>query len=93
MDNKSYTAVVQKTIVDGKHGPYAVVELEKIGSVTFSLQAPVWNDDRWPEEGDVVVLTRVRKKRAGWRAESGRFYEPSDEQQSSQPKVGRRKEQ
>ena len=79
MDNKSYTAIVQKTFADGRHGPFAKASSE-IGTITFSQEPPVWTEDRKSEEGDTVVLSDVRKKRAGWRAESGRFFRPSDEQ-------------
>ena len=80
MDNKSYSAVVQKVFPNGKHGPYAVASHADLGDVTFSLEPPVWEDVDWPDEGLTVVLSKIRKKRAGWRAYSGRFFGPSDEQ-------------
>lgn len=79
MESKSYTVVVQKTIRNGKHGPYAVASSDELGSITFSLDPPVWQEEDWPEGGSVVVLSRVSKKRAGWRANRGRFLQPSDE--------------
>jgi len=54
------TAVVQKIVVEGPHGPYVVAT----------------SDDT------VVVLSDLRKKRAGWRAMSGRFFRPSDQASS-----------
>ncbi len=87
MDDKSYIATVQKTFASGRHGPYAKASSE-IGTITFSQEPPVWKEERKPEEGDTVVLSDVRKKRAGWRAESGRFFRPFDEktQQSGEDK-------
>lgn len=79
-EEQSYKAVVQKVISSGPHGPYAVAKSDEFGSVTFSLKPPVWREKFWPERGTVVVLSDVRRKRAGWRAELGRFMRPSDEQ-------------
>lgn len=74
-------AVVQKIIPSGEHGPYAVATSDHLkGSVTFSLEPTVWEEDEWPEEGTMVFLGKLRKKRAGWRAKYGRFLKPSDEQ-------------
>ena len=80
MDNKTYTGTVQNIILDGKHGPYAVASTEELGYVTFSLDPKDWKEKRYPEGGSIVVLSEVSKKRAGWRANSGRFFQPSDEQ-------------
>lgn len=76
-----FKAVVQE-VVQGKHGWYAVASLEgaAIKTATFSLEPPVWNESDHPQQGIVVILDDFRKKRAGWRAESARFYRPSDEQ-------------
>ena len=71
--------VVQKVVRDGQHGPYAVARDEKLGSVTFSLTPDVWLENRLPESGSEVVLEDFQKKRAGWRAQRGRFLDPSDE--------------
>jgi hypothetical protein len=79
-DVRGYHSVVEKIIHDGKHGPYAVARCEELGSITFSLDASVWQGSDWPEPGMCVVLSKMRKKRAGWRATYGRFMEPSDEQ-------------
>lgn len=74
-------AVVQKVIREGKHGPFAVATSDQLeGSVTFSLEPTVWEEEEWPEEGMVVLLGDLRQKRAGWRAKKGRFWKPSDEQ-------------
>lgn len=83
-------AVVQKIIPEGDHGPFAVATSESIdGSITFSLEPTVWQEDEWPEQGMIVVLGKLRKKRSGWRAKEGRFLKPSDEQIENQE---RRKE-
>lgn len=76
------TAVVQKVILNGKHGPYAIATSEYIvGSITFSLEKGVWNEPCSPERGVVVMLSDLQKKRAGWRALNGRLFKPTDEQQ------------
>lgn len=82
-NNVDYQVVVEKIIPDGKHGPYAVARSQELESVTFSLDSKVWHEKDWPEPGMYVVLSQIRKKRAGWRATHGRFIEPSDEQQPS----------
>jgi hypothetical protein len=73
-------AIVQKIILNGQHGPYAIAESETLGSITFSLEKTVWSEDQFPERGMVVILSTLRKKRAGWRAMIGRFLTPADEQ-------------
>lgn len=73
--------VVQKVVPGGKHGAFAVATSEGLnGSVTFSLEPTVWKEEEWPEEGMYVLLGKLRQKRAGWRAKTGRFFKPSDEQ-------------
>lgn len=78
----SIKAMVQKVILDGKHGLFFVATSDQIpdGSVTCSLEPTVWKESMHPEEGDVVFLDELRQKRAGWRAKMGRFWKPSDEQ-------------
>jgi hypothetical protein len=83
MEKKGYQAVVEKIIPGGKHGPYAVARSDELGSVTFSLDKDVWQEGDWPEAGTCVMLSQIRKKRAGWRAQHGRYVEPSDEQRAS----------
>jgi hypothetical protein len=74
-------AVVQKVIHDGKHGSYAIATTEEFeGSITFSLEPTVWLESEEPEAGEFVLLSDLRKKRAGWRAKKGRYVSPSDEQ-------------
>ena len=75
-------AIVQKVIADGRHGPYAVA-LSDDGvrrNITFSLKSDVWQESSLPEQGSYVMLSLLQKKRAGWRAMSGRFLIPTDEQ-------------
>jgi len=74
----SYVAIVEKVILNGKHGPYAVARCDQIGIVTFSLKNSVWEEKDMPEEGFRVMLSDVRQKRAGWRAMSVRFVRPFD---------------
>lgn len=74
-------AIVQKVVPKGPHGPYAVATSDALtGSVTFSLEPTVWQEEDWPEEGNIVLLSKLRQKRAGWCAKAGRFTRPSDEQ-------------
>jgi len=80
MDTETYRSIVQKVFLDGQHGPYAKATSEALGTITFSLKPSVWEEKRFPEEGTYVVLSGLIKKRAGWRADSGRFLRPSDEQ-------------
>lgn len=72
--------VVEKVVAVGRNGPYAVVRDQELGVITFLLSPPVWNENDSPEPGTFVVLSQIRKRRAGWRAMSGRFMQPSDEQ-------------
>lgn len=72
-------AVVQKVYPDGRHGPYAIATVESLGSITFSLEGSVWDEEDVPEPGEIVMLSKLRKKRAGWKAMFGRRYRPSDE--------------
>jgi len=83
--SKPVVAIVRKIIASGPHGPFAVTSSEGIeGSVTISLNPPSWQEDKWPEGGSVVVLDDVCKKRAGWRANAGRFFRPTDESLTQQ---------
>ncbi len=78
---KCYQAVVQQVIQNGKHGPYAVATCDGFNQpITFSLDSKVWQEDESPEPGMFVMLSKLRKKRAGWRAQIGRFVKPSDDQ-------------
>ena len=83
MEDKSYEVVVEKIIPNGNHGPYGVGKVDDLGPVTFSLKPEVWKEKVWPEPGTYVVLSQVIKKRAGWRAQHGRFLQPSDEKKRS----------
>ncbi|MDD2913592.1 MAG: hypothetical protein PHS29_03085 [Candidatus Pacebacteria bacterium] len=73
-----YQAIVEKIVINGHHGPYAVARSEDLGLVTFSLDEKVWQEKDFPEPGILVILSDIRKKRAGWRAYSGRFFQPYD---------------
>lgn len=76
---REYIAVVDRVIYKGKHGlPYAFAISEEIGTVTFSLHNNVWQEPEFPEPGMYVVLSKIRRKRAGWRAYSARFLVPED---------------
>lgn len=79
MNGEEYRAVVEKIMSNGRHGPYAVARSDELGSVTFSLSRDVWKEKGQPETGTIVILGQIIKKRAGWRAQHGRFARPSDE--------------
>lgn len=75
-------AVVQKVVLDGAHGPYAVAlsdDQEEL-NITFSLGSRVWRGEEYPEPGTFVMLSQLSYKRAGWRAGRGRCMRPSDQQ-------------
>lgn len=76
---ETYRGVVQRICMEGRHGPYAVARIDDLGDVTFSLVKPVWKGKTLPQEGTLVVLSDLMKKRAGWRAMRGRLVRPSDE--------------
>ena len=82
-DSKGYQAIVEKIISNGRHGSYAVARCVELGSVTFSLGSDAWEEDDWPEPGTCVMLYKLIKKRAGWRATLGRFVQPSDVESNS----------
>lgn len=74
-------AVVEKVFTKGPHGPYAIATTQAFtGSVTFSLEPNVWQEQGHPAPGEVVFLYELREKRQGWRAKKGRYWMPSDEQ-------------
>lgn len=78
--NRSTFGVVQG-FEQGDHGRFAICtsDDEDIeGSITFSLEKPVWTEDDPPERGSEVYLWDLRKKRAGWRAHRARFRRPGD---------------
>ncbi len=86
-DDQGYQAVVEKIIPDGRNGPYAVARSKEIkGTVTFSLDFEVWQEKQLPKPGTHVMLYGVIKKDAGWRAEKGRLFKPSDEQTATKMK-------
>ncbi|MDP1619744.1 MAG: hypothetical protein Q8M12_01965, partial [bacterium] len=78
---KSIKAIVEKIFTAGPHGPYAIATAQGFtGSITFSLEPNVWQEQECPESGEVVFLCELREKRQGWRAKKGRYWIPSDEQ-------------
>lgn len=69
-------AVVQD-VQEGRHGPFAIATAEGIdGSITFSLEQPVWEEHDHPEPGHCVFLTDIRRKEAGWRAHRAKYLRP-----------------
>lgn len=74
-----FFARVQK-ILPGRHGPYVFARSAEIrGSITFSLNPQVWQESSQPTEGEIVVLSDLRRKDAGWRAHCARFMRPGDQ--------------
>ena len=79
MKNGFIRGIVHK-VIDGKHGFYAVATADEVdGSITFSLDKTCWEEQNLPENGIVVALSRLRRKRAGWRALNARFLCLDDE--------------
>ena len=75
------TQAIVQSVQNGRHGRYAIATSEEVaGSITFSLDPEVWQEQDEPERGMSVVLSDLRKKRAGWRAMSGRYFRPDDQQ-------------
>ena len=72
----------------GPKGPYATAVGEDIeGTITFSLEPPVWQETFYPPEGAGVFLSGIYMHRAGsenkgWRATSARLVKPSDMRRS-----------
>lgn len=72
------------SIANGKHGKYAVTKVEGCGgSVTFSLDAKTWHEEKEPIIGDMVTLGGLTSRSSGWRASSARFFTPGDQQTAS----------
>jgi hypothetical protein len=90
---KDFPAVVEKIIPYGRHGPYAVARSGELGCVTFALDKKVWKRKECPQPGTYVMLSEIRKKCAGWRAESVRYISPYDEQQQATSNKQRRNRQ
>lgn len=78
--SESVQAFVQSVITDGKHGPYAVTSTgnKELGSITFALDGKVWVEEDFPEPGEIVFLSKLRLKRAGWKAMEARRIRPSN---------------
>ncbi len=76
-------AVVQ-AVLTGRHGDYVVTRSgQVVGSITFSLDSGVWQGSERPKSGEVVMLSDIRPKRAGWRAHKARYVQLSDRITSS----------
>lgn len=81
-NDESIRALVVGLVREGKYGPYFVSLSEQIGpesSVTCSLDPTVWVEAAWPQVNQVVVLSKLVRMQAGWRAMHGRNLRPSDE--------------
>lgn len=75
------TQAIVQSVQNGRHGRYAVATSSEVeGSITFTLDSTVWQEKDEPERGMSVILSDLRKKRAGWRAMSGRYFRPGDQQ-------------
>ena len=77
-NNGEVRAVVQGVEQNGKHGPYAWAEAGGIeGNITFSLLPENgWQENVWPEPGNVVLLDDIRERRLGWRAHQAKLSRP-----------------
>lgn len=77
----SYIGQIDSIVQPLKKVPYAVVEIESLGKVTFSMVTPVWEEDIPLKKGQFVVLSELVKYATGWRAHKARFMRPEDEKQ------------
>ncbi len=74
------TIAVVQDVLTGSHGRFVVTTSDSvIGSITFSLDESVWQERSDPEPGEYVILSDLRRKRAGWRAHSARHVRPGDD--------------
>ena len=81
MTDPQVRAVVVDVVRPEDKAPYAVTRREDTDElVTITLQKRYWREGDDPESGDTVLLSKFRKTGKGWRAMSGRFFRPSDEQ-------------
>jgi hypothetical protein len=78
------TTLVQEKKGRNGHGPYFIADGGEYGSVTCSLNPSVWQDKEEPVVGEVVVLSKLYLKPAGWRAGHGRRARLSDQAMSNQ---------
>ncbi len=79
-NTKTYRAIVENVVRNGKHGPYVVAKSEDlVDSVTFALNKNVWSERHEPEPGQYVILQDIVSKRAGWRAKKARAENPNDD--------------
>lgn len=92
MQHGMYKAVVEKIQPNGIHGPFAVgrpmsppPELVGRGTITFSLDRKdgVWNERRWPEPGEIVMLGFLTEKPSGLRAGVAQFSTSGDRSEIS----------
>ncbi len=78
--NTPIAGIVRRVVRDEGREPYVVTTAESFqeGSITFSLNPQVWSEDRDPEPSSEVIMTKLEKRRNGWRALSARFRTPQD---------------
>lgn len=79
---KTLKGVVHR-LYSGPHGPYALAlieDSETIRKLTFSLLPTTWKEADQPREGEIVCLSQLVEKRAGWQAREARFWQMSDEE-------------
>lgn len=71
--NPDLVQVFVTTIVTkAKHGPYGVAFHKEMKYITFSLKSSVWQENTFPEKGEIICLSILRKTKSGWRAKHGR---------------------
>lgn len=77
-------ATVGSITPDGRSGPYATAVAKGVeGTITFSLDPPVWDGAVAPPPGAAVFLSdiymhRVGNVEKGWRSLSARLATPAD---------------
>lgn len=76
-------AVVENIITPRRGPSYAVAKAKGIdGSITITFTGPVWFG-KLPRIGEEIRLTKLMKRKLGWRAMSGRLSRPSDKTKQS----------
>jgi len=75
-------AVVHRIYPGGPHGDYALAlpkDPGPIAKLTFSLESDTWRELKRPQQGEIVRLSGLIEKRAGWQAREARFWSTDDE--------------
>ncbi len=82
MAKREYQAIFEG-VESGDHGPYGVTRCDEMeGSITIHLTQKQVDRGRVPDNGTFLILSDLRRKPDGWRAQHWRYMRPSDEKNS-----------